>query len=105
MEKQHQEIFYKPSLVGRVARIIIPLLQTILPGSAFKWVYDNLYWLNKRRIWITYSLSTTISSLFGAKEHKIKQALARKLLPYTMGGWKALENAFNVIELIKVGLK
>ena len=58
MNIQNQEIDYKPSIVGKVARVIIPVLQTILPVSTFKIVYDNLYWLNKRRIWITYSVTT-----------------------------------------------
>ena len=101
MNKQHQEIYYKPGIVGKTARVMIPLLQTILPSSAFKLVYDNLYWLNKRRIWISYSIITTITGFFGTKETKIKQSLTRKLLPYTMGGWKALENAFNVIGRIE----
>ena len=99
--KKKNEINYKPGLVGKFARIIIPILQTILPAKAFKWVYDNLYWLNKRRIWISYSLSTSITGLFSSNEVKTRQSLTRKLLPYTMGGWKALENAFNVTARIE----
>ncbi len=101
MNIQNQEIDYKPSIVGKVARVIIPVLQTILPVSTFKIVYDNLYWLNKRRIWITYSVTTKFYGIFGNKELKTKQKLTRFLLPYTMGGWKALENAFEVVQLIE----
>ena len=99
--KVNNEINYKPGLIGKIARIIIPILQTILPSRAFKWVYDNLYWLNKRRIWISYSLSSLITGMFSSNEVKIKQSLTRTLLPYTMGGWKALENAFNVTARIE----
>tara|TARA_Y100000748_G_scaffold225249_1_gene189734 strand:- start:307 stop:1176 length:870 start_codon:yes stop_codon:yes gene_type:complete len=101
IDAQVQEITYKPGIIGKIARVVIPILQALLPASSFKWVYDNLYWLNKRRIWITYSLSTKISGLTSGKETKAKQALTRKLLPYTMGGWKALENAFNVVSRIE----
>ena len=101
MNQQKNEIIYRPGFVGKIARVIIPFLQTILPISAFKWVYDNLYWLNKRRIWIAYSLSTKLTGIFKGKDIRIKQAFTRKLLPYTMGGWKALENAFNVVDQIE----
>lgn len=101
IDTQMHEITYKPGIIGRIARVIIPVLQAILPASSFKWVYDNLYWLNKRRIWITYSLLTKISGIASGHEAKLKQALTRQLLPYTMGGWKALENAFNVVSRIE----
>ena len=42
-----------------------------------------------------------MSELFSSKEIKQKNALIRKLLPYTFGGWKALDNAFNVVSLIE----
>ena len=101
MNAQNDKINYKPGLVGRFARIIIPVLQTLLTPSLFKRVYDNLYWLNKRRIWLSYSLATRITAAFKDDEVKTKQAFTRKLLPYTMGGWKALENAFDVVSLIE----
>lgn len=101
MKIENQKIEYKPGIVGRIARVIIPVLQYVLPSNIFKWVYDNLYWLNKRRIWILYSITTKISDFFVTKETKIKQSLTRNLLPYTMGGWKALENAYNVVAHIE----
>tara|TARA_Y100000768_G_scaffold383291_1_gene365164 strand:+ start:203 stop:1075 length:873 start_codon:yes stop_codon:yes gene_type:complete len=101
MKAQNDEINYKPGLVGRFARIIIPVLQTFLTPSLFKRVYDNLYWLNKRRIWLSYSLATKTTAVFKDDEVKTKQAFTRKLLPYTMGGWKALENAFDVVSLVE----
>jgi len=94
-------ITYEPSLVGKIARVILPILQKILPSKMFKHVYDNLYWLNKRRIWLTYSIGSAVFGLFQNKEIRIKQSLTRKLLPYTMGGWKALENAFEVVSKVE----
>lgn len=96
-----QEITYKPGLVGKTARLIIPLLQKALPTGAFKWVYDKLYWLNKRRIWALYTLKTLALWCFSSKESRVKQSLTRQLLPYTMGGPKALENAFEVVSLVE----
>ena len=93
----NKEINYEPGLVGKIARIIIPILQKTLAPSTFKRVYDNLYWLNKRRIWITYVIVSIIGGLFQGKNARNKQSLTRKLLPYTMGGWKALENAYNLV--------
>ncbi len=97
----NEKITYEPGLVGKIARVIIPVLQKVLPSKAFKLVYDSLYALNKRRIWASYTVITIISGFFQDKETRIKYGLTRKLLPYTMGGWKALENAFEVVSNVE----
>lgn len=89
-------IDYKPGLVGKTARVLIPLLQSVLPSSAFKSAYDGLYWMNKRRIWAAYSLRSMLTAPFATPEAQLRQKLTRQLLPYTMGGPKALENAFDL---------
>jgi len=96
-----QEITYKPGVVGRIARVVIPALKWLLPAAIFKWVYDKLYWLNKRRIWVLYATKSILTTPFQSRENKVKQSLTRQLLPYTMGGWKALENAFEVVARVK----
>jgi O-methyltransferase len=94
-------IEYKPGLVGKTARIVIPVLQSVLPSAAFKSAYDGLYWLNKRRIWAGYALRSLIALPFSTSEIRLKQTLTRQLLPYTMGGPKALENAFDLAALMQ----
>lgn len=95
-----RNIVYKPGPVAKMARIIIPGLQAVLPASAFKWTYDTLYALNKRRIWLAYSFSTLLKAPFANAKDRRKYELTRRLLPYTMGGYRALENAYEVTVLI-----
>lgn len=97
----NKTITYEPGLVGKIARVILPVLQKILPSTVFKRIYDNLYWLNKRRIWLSYSFGSTMFGFFQSKDVRTKQLLTRKLLPFTMGGWKALENAFEVVSKVE----
>ncbi len=95
------EINYEPGFVSRLAKIIIPILKALLPTKLFHWVYNKLYQINMRRIWLLYSISSHLSDMFASKEIKQKNSMIRKILPYTLGGWKALDNAFNVIARIE----
>lgn len=101
MKVQNQKINYKPSLVSRVAKIIIPILNALLPPKVFFWTYNKLYQLNMKRIWLLYSISSYLNGLYASEEVKQKNSLIRKILPYTLGGWKALDNAFKVIEIVE----
>lgn len=101
-----RNIVYRPDLIGKIARIIIPVLRAVLPDSAFKWTYDTLYALNKRRIWLTYSVSTLLKAPFVNPKDRNKHRLTRRLLPYTMGGYRALENAYDVtVQIDADGIK
>ena len=42
-----ENLIYKPSLVARMARIFIPLLQNLLPKALYRRVYDILYFVYK----------------------------------------------------------
>ena len=64
------EINYKPGFVSRLAKIIIPILKALLPVKLFHWVYNKLYQINMRRIWLLYSISSHLSDLFASKEVK-----------------------------------
>jgi O-methyltransferase len=97
MNAKNKEINYKPGFVSRIAKIIIPILKALLPVKQFHWIYNKLYQINMRRIWLLYSMRSYLSDLFASKEVRQKNVLIRKILPYTLGGWKALDNAFNVI--------
>ena len=96
-----QSLEYKPSFVGRFARVLIPFLQRCLPPSVYRFVYDTLYSSYKQFLKSSYTFKAFITSLSGNKVEKLKKSLTLKLLPYTMGGSKALENAFDVTALIE----
>jgi hypothetical protein len=100
-DKEKQKIEYRPSLVGRLARILIPLLQAMLPRKAYRMIYDILYNGYKKILRASYNVRILESRLFGDRDLQLKTSLTRQLLPYTMGGWKALENAFEVTALVE----
>src|SRR5210317_672866 len=99
MKTQNIEIDYKPTLVSRLAKIIIPLLRLVLPKKLFYLVYNNLYLFNMKRIWFLYSIKTYFFGIFTNKHLKQKYSLIRRVLPYTLGGPKALDNAFEIVRL------
>lgn len=94
-------VYYNPSLVGRLGRVIIPALQRALPTSIYKVTYDLLYNSYKKALNYSYAFNLINARLSGNKKKNLRSDLTFKLLPYTMGGYKALENAFNVIDLIE----
>lgn len=93
-------IEYQPPLAGRLARVIIPLLQSVLPQKAYRVVYDQLYINYKKALRASYVFRVIKYNLIGDNEQRQKTSLTRQLLPYTMGGWKALENAFELTSLV-----
>ena len=101
MKTQNIEVDYKPTFVSRLAKIIIPLLRVILPKKLFYIAYNNLYLINMKRIWILYSIKTYFLGLFANKYLKEKYSLTRRVLPYTLGGPKALDNAFEIVRLVE----
>ncbi|MEN6508296.1 MAG: TylF/MycF/NovP-related O-methyltransferase [Smithella sp.] len=94
-------IVYKPSLIGRIARWLIPMLQRVMPFRLFKMVYDFLYVFYTKAIHISYYRCVLMAKLFGDMNDAIRASLTFKLLPYTMGGPKALENAFAITALVE----
>jgi len=93
--------FYKPFFLARLARYTIPILRKILPNSIYKLVYNWLYFLYKWSLRKSYFFRIIVINIFGDKEDKLRSSLTWKLLPYTMGGRKALENAFDIISLVE----
>ena len=100
-KKVQQKIEYRSSLAGRLARILIPLLQAMLPPKAYQVIYDGLYRGYKQILRASYVVRVFEARLFGDREQQLKTSLTRQLLPYSMGGWKALENAFEVTALVE----
>lgn len=89
-DKVQQKIKYRPSLAGCLARIFIPLLQAILPPKAYRVIYDGLYESYKQILRSSYVVRVIAARLFSDQEQQLKTSLTHQLLPYTMGGWKAL---------------
>lgn len=90
---------YKPSAVGRLAKVIIPILHNTLPSETYRLVYDFLYASYNKILRETYGIKALARQLQKDQEAKLKASLTYRLLPYTMGGSKALENAFEMTAL------
>jgi O-methyltransferase len=90
-------LLYKPSPVAKFARILIPILQKILPIFIYRLIYDILYNSYKWIVRKSYFVSLVTVGIFGDSDAKLRVRLTSRLLPYTMGGRKALENAFDMI--------
>ncbi|MEC7881042.1 MAG: hypothetical protein VX590_03505, partial [Chloroflexota bacterium] len=86
---------YKPSLTAKIAKLFLPKLYKILPRSLYIFVYQKLYILYKRKVRYSYFARTCITYLTCSKNNNLKRKLVFKLLPFTMGGPKALENAYE----------
>lgn len=98
---EKDEIEYHPSLAGRTARILIPFMRASLPPTVYRVTYDTLYRTYQRFLRAGYIRRLLVARLFGDHEQWLKTGLTRKLLPYSMGGWRALENAFEITSLVE----
>ncbi len=95
-----KEIVYKPSFIAKIARKLIPILNKYLPDSLYKLVYDFLYNFYKKLLRLSYFFKYIFYKLFGNKKQQLKTKLTLKLFNYTMGGRMALENAFDLVDLV-----
>lgn len=93
---------YKPSLVAKFAKIVLPIISKILPRLIYVKLYDFLY--QSYRIFLRYGyFLKNLSKLINkSKISRIKIIYVFKLLPYTMGGHKALENAFDLTRRLEL---
>lgn len=92
-------ISYTPSLAGRAARVILPVLRKSVPAPLYARFYEALYASYKGTLYRAYGIKAGITRLFGTEIARLKTRLTHKLLPHTMGGRRALENAFEVVAL------
>ena len=93
-------IKYKPTLIGKIARIILPFLNNILPNFIYNKVYSFLYNFYKKIYRCLYYFKFLALSIFGNRKTKLRSKLTYCLLPYSMGGAKSLENAFDLTAAI-----
>lgn len=95
------ELHYQPTLIGKIARIVIPILQKSLPAGIYRYIYDFLYNLYKTLLRWSFIFRYLYFQIAGTKKQRLKVKFTLKLLNYTMGGRLALENAFDVVDLIE----
>lgn len=93
----NNNIKYKHSLIATFAKIFLPILKYLLPKKFYKITYNLLYLSYKKTYRFLYFIKFRFSFTFGNYEKKYKTKLTYELLPYTMGGSKALENAFDIV--------
>lgn len=92
---------YNPPFAAKIARLILPIINFLLPKFLYETIYNFLYKSYKIKLRFLYFLKFKWYKVFGDNEIKQKTELTYKFLPYTMGGSKALENAFDIIRFIE----
>jgi len=97
----NNNISYKPSFIVNMARILLPWLQMILPFQVYAILFNFLYSSYKKGLRVFYIIHVLRAKFFGDMKEAIKTSLTFKLLPHTMGGRKALENAFEITALVE----
>ena len=93
---KHKSDFYKPNLISKLARFTIPVLYRLLPYTIYRYSYNFLYFVYRSLYRYSYLL-VLLNSIFKDKVYMKKALLIWKLLPYTIGGRKSLENAFEMV--------
>jgi len=93
---QNNAIVYRPTLAGRIAKVLLPVMNKVLPNGLYASIYNVLYSGYKSYLARKYILRRFFVNAFGSDDERLKAKLVVKLLPYSMGGHKALENAFDV---------
>ena len=83
--------------MARLAKTIIPILKFFLSEKFYRIIYNFLYFSYKKCLKFLYFLKFQFFFIFGDDKKKYKTKLTYELLPYTMGGSKALENAFDIV--------
>lgn len=99
-EYYNYNIIYKPSSFARMVRVFLPGLQRILPFQRYEVVYKWLYASYRKCLQAFYVIHVVRAKLFGDPVEATKRSLTFKLLPYTIGGRRALENAFEITWLV-----
>jgi len=94
-------IVYKPSLPVSMARRLLQPLQRVVPFKWYVLLANLLYRSYRKGLWILYLFHFLWAKLFGDRKERTKGIFILRLLPYTMGGRKALENAFDLTVLVE----
>lgn len=98
-EINKKSIKYSPSLTSKIAKIYIKFIK-LLPNKQYNLLYENSYTKYKLLKRVKYKLVSSFKAIFLDKEYREMSKIVRSYLPYTMGGAKALENAFEAVSII-----
>lgn len=100
---KNNNLKYRPSFLAIFAKRVLPFAKAILPAKIFAPLYDILYSSYKAMGRFQYKVKAIWIRIFGNDINKLKVNLCFRLLPHTMGGTKALENAFEVVSIVEAG--
>ncbi len=90
-------IDYRPHVIGRSAKLMLPALRRFLPKRAYDRMYATLD-RGYRSVRRFMCLSKVLLARLRRDHRGIARAtLAHRLVPHTMGGPLALENAFDIV--------
>lgn len=97
-----REVAYRPSLAAQCAAWGLPALRTALPDSVYRKLYEWMYCAYRAADRWLYGLGVLGGWLFADAARRERAKLTFKLLPFTMGGSRALENAYDVVALAEL---
>lgn len=98
---EHSQMQYQPSVAARLARVLLPALRSVLPSGMHRTLYSVLYFLYRETRRWSYMVKMLVAGFTGDSRMIAKTRLVFRLLPFTLGGRKALENAFDVVSLVE----
>lgn len=101
LPNKNQTVEYQISLIKQVIRVALLVLRSVLPIRIFETVYNFLRAIYQFCGHWNYILKTRFLDITANDETMLKHSLTRKLLPFTMGGWKAMHNAFESVALVE----
>jgi O-methyltransferase len=94
-------IAYRPGVAARIARHVLPWMQSVLPNAVYMKFYRSAYATYQWVLHKIHAVGLGATFVFGDRTAKARAALVWKTLPYTMGGVKALENAFELTRRVE----
>ena len=100
MINKNNSIIYRPSLINRFGKYFLLFLKSFLSDYKYSQISKHIHAIYKKILRQKYFISFLLKYLFLSKEKKIKKYLTYKLLPFTMGGYHALENAHDVTNIV-----
>ena len=101
MTQDTKKIDYNVNTLKKIAKFFLGIMVKVLPLKLFTSLYNSIrttYQFFGRFIYFT---RVRILSIFADKEDNLKYDLTKELLPFTMGGWKAMHNAFETVSIIE----
>ena len=94
-------IEYKPSLFFYLVKYFLIVFEKLLPEKVYIWLYTFLYNNYKLLQRKAFLAEVFFAKLSRNNERILSSKLTNQLLPFTMGGRKALENAFHLTSLVE----